>query len=339
MLLCDFRFTHSTVFQRSVQRLSIHKAFFKRGDIQIPILFANDSAIDSFRIIWQIEKKISPLHSNIEKNMRFIKIIYLLVGLGFSSVLLSQERTEHRLSVKAGKEQPADTVKEFYENGALKSIYFPHKQTYRYEGNKYYYCLSIAYDEQGNRTRFTDDKIGLDRKYGSDGVLLTELIYNRKKSKAIQYIEYYPGYRKKSIARNGNKYEYDEDERVRGHWVRKSVRYNKKYGAKIATYYFEMYDVAGKIDKQGRCYSNMNEYDHWLHIAPEFPHAFDSIPLQDFKEIVYPQQNRKDVFTWDYSTNKTIVTRFEKKGDRWDEIQRRYFPRHPKNGLSYYSIK
>lgn len=223
---------------------------------------------------------------------------------------------------------PVDTIKEYYENGILKSLYYPYRRKYKYCGRKYNYCLYIEYDEQGNRIRYTNDKDGIERKYGSDGALISVLYYCRRESNVKYFLQNFPGSKMKSIITGGNRYDYDENERLRRHWVRKSARYDKKYGALSASFYFEEYDVAGNISRIGRFYSNLYEHAQWLRISPEFPVAIDSVPVQDFKEIIYPRLNLKDVYKWDYVNNKTIIMRYEPRGEVWVEIERKILPRN-----------
>lgn len=222
---------------------------------------------------------------------------------------------------------PVDTIKEYYENGILKSLYYPYKRKYKYCGRKYQYCLYIEYDEQGNCVRYTNDKEGIERKYRSDGSLISVMYYCRRKSSVRYYVENFPENKGKSIITRGNKYDYDENERLRCHWVRKSAKYDKKSGMLSATFYYEEYDVQGNISAIGRFYSNLYEHDRWLHIVPEFPVNLESVPAQDFKEITYPRLNLKDVYRWDYTNNRTIIIRYKQKGKTWVEIERKSLPR------------
>ena len=271
--------------------------------------------------------------------MNLAKSIFLFIAMIVSFGTFSQERPEplHVSLLKKGT--PRDTIREYYENGTLKSLYFPYKKTYRYRGNKYNYCLYIAYDEQGNKVRYTDDRIGYEQKFAPNGDLISYMIYNRRKSTLKYFIEFFPASTKKMVITRGNKYDYDENERLRRLWVRKSVRHDRKFDAMVASFYFEEFDVFGDVSKSGRFYSNLYEHDQWLHIAPEFPAAIDSVPIQDFKEIDYPRFNVKEVYKWDFADNKTIISRFEQQGDRWNNIRRRTFPRYPKDGLSDYLSK
>jgi len=259
-------------------------------------------------------------------------IIFIVLNISYS--LFSQERkvqvpSPERIAYTK-KGLPADTIREYDENGVIKSLHYLYKKTYRYKGEKYHYCLYIAFNEQGNRIRFTDDLMGIDRKFSPDGDVISERIYNRKNSKEIGYVESFPGHHRKTVVVNGNKYDYDENDRLRRYWVRKNIQYNKQSGLLMATIYFQEYDVSGETCKYGRLYSNLYEQDPWLQVRPEFPVEMDSVPLQDFKEIVYPQLNMKEIFKWDYNNNKTIITQFEQDGDSWNETVRRFFPRHPK---------
>ncbi len=237
------------------------------------------------------------------------------------------EETKVRKTGRFKSGMPVDTIKEYYENGVLKSLYYPYKRKYKYCGRKYNYCLYIEYDEQGNCIRYTNDKDGIERKYRSDGMLISVLYYCRRKGSAKYYVENFPGSKKKSVITKGNKYDYDENERLRRHWMCKSTSYDKKSKVMSGTFYFEEYDVAGDISRIGRFYSNLYEYDQWLHISPEFPADLDSVPVQDFKEIVYPRLNIKDVYRWDYANNRTRIIRYKLNGKVWVEIERRSLPR------------
>lgn len=257
-------------------------------------------------------------------------VIYNCLGEpceGFQTDYYDNDESKVRMTGRFKKGMPIDTVKEYYENGIMKSLYYPYKRKYKYCGHKYNYCLYIEYDEKGNCIRYTNDKDGVERKYRSDGALISVLYYCRRKSSAKYYVENFPGSKKKSIITKGNKYDYDENERLRRHWVRKSTKYDKKSGVMSATFYFEEYDVEGDISRIGRFYSNLYEHDQWLHISPEFPADLDSVPMQDFKEIVYPRLNIKDVYKWDYVNNRTIITRYELNGEIWIETERRSLPR------------
>lgn len=86
-----------------------------------------------------------------------------------------------------------------------------------------------------------------------------------------------------------------------------------------ATFYFEEYDVSGEVSKKGRFYSNLYDHNRWYHIIPEFPVGIEMVPVQDFREVVYPVLNIKDVYRWDYVNKKTIITRYEQQGDTWSE--------------------
>ena len=262
----------------------------------------------------------------------------ILIALIIPFGLFSQEQPE-ALPNFYKKGMPADTIREYYENGALKTLYYPYKKTYKYKGDKYNYCLYIAYDENGNQVRYTDDRIGYEQKFSADSVLVSYMIYNRRRSSLKYYIEFFPGSTKKMVISNGNRYDYDENERLRSHWERKSVRSDKKTGAYVASIYFEEFDVSGDISRSGRFYTNLNDYDQWLRLTPEFPIVLDSVPIQDFKEIIYPRLNVKETYQWDYDGNKTIISRFEQQGDIWNKIRRRTCPRYVKDGLSYYLIK
>ena len=226
---------------------------------------------------------------------------------------------------KNGK--PVGEVKGYYEDGSVKFSYAPYKKKYKYSGQKYNYCLYKEFDEQGNIIRHIDDKKGFERRNRQDGSLVSVLYYSRKRSIAKYYVNYFPYNKMKTVIVKGNKYEYDENGRLRRHWVRKSERHHKKHETMAATFYFVEYDVTGDISRTGRFYTNLYEHDHWLHISPEFPVYFDSIPLQDFKEIINHQLGIKDVYKWDFANNKTIITRYRQQGDIWIETERKSVPR------------
>jgi len=263
--------------------------------------------------------------------MCFAKSIFLFVAWLIPLGLLSQEQPEVLFPFKKG--MYGDTIKEYYENGALKSLCYPYKKTYKYKGNRYHYCLYIAYDKNGNPVRHTDDRIGYEQKFTADSVLVSYMIYNRRSSNLKFFIEFFPGSTKKMVISRGNRYDYDENERLRRHWVRKSVRRDKKIGAMVASFYFEEYDVLGEISRNGRFYTYLNENDQWIHLTPEFPAALDSVPLQDFKEIIYPRMNLKETYKWDFDGNKTIISRFEQHGNSWNKIRRRTFPRYARDSF------
>jgi len=224
---------------------------------------------------------------------------------------------------------PVDTVKEYYESGVIKYIYYPYKRKYKYDGKEYNYSLFVQYDELGNCIRFVDDKKGVDVKYGQNDVLLSALHYNRRKSDVKYYVEYHPEGGKKMVITKGHRFDYDESGRLRCHWVRKSERRSQKHGVMSATFYFEDYDVTGGISRTGRFYSNSDlyEHDYWLHISPKFPVNLDSVPLQDFREVVHHKLNIKDVYKWDYANNKTIIVRYKQQGDVWLETEKTIVPR------------
>ena len=94
-----------------------------------------------------------------------------------------------------------------------------------------------------------------------------------------------------------------------------------------ATFYFVEYDILDKISATGRFYTNLYEHDYWLHVTPEFPVDMDSVPIQDFKEIINHQAGLKNVFKWDYANNKTIITTYKQQGDIWIETERKSVPR------------
>ena len=246
---------------------------------------------------------------------------------GIQTDYYDEAKTKIRITGKFKNGMPIDEIKGYFKSGAQKFSYIPYKKTYKYGGRKYKYCLYTEFDEQGNCIRYTDDKNGIEKKNREDGSLISVLYYNRKKSTVIYYREYYSDNTKKTIITNGNKYDYDEEGRLRRHWVRKSEKYNEKYGTMSATFYFVEYDIHENISTTGRFYTNLFEHDHWLHVAPEFPMSIDSVPLQDFKEKINHQTGIKDVFRWDYANNKTINTSYKQQGDIWLEIERKSMPR------------
>ncbi len=246
---------------------------------------------------------------------------------GFRTDYYDDEENKIRMTGYFKEGMPIDTIKEYYENGILKSMYYPYKRKYKHCGRKYNYCLYIEYDDQGNCTRYTNDKKGIERKYRSDGALISVMYYCRRKSRVKYHVQNYPGRRMKSVITKGHRYDYDDNERLRRHWVRKSAKYDKEAEALSVAFYFEEYDVMGNVSKIGRLYSNLYEHDQWLHVFPEFPAAMDSVPAQDFKEITYPRLNLKDVYRWDFLNNKTIIERYELQGAIWVEIERKSLPR------------
>ena len=263
--------------------------------------------------------------------MYLAKSFFLFITLIFPLVLFSQERSVEPLSGLLKKGVSGDTIREYYENGALKTLCYTYKKKYKYKGDTYYCCLYVLYDENGNQVRRMDDMIGYDQIFAMNGDVISYQIYNRKKSKSKYFIEYFPGGTKKTVISKGNRYDFDENERLRRQWVRKNIRRDKKFGTMIATIYFEEYSVKGDISKSGRFYTNLYNNDPWLQLAPEFPADIDSVPLQDFKEIVYPQLGLKEVYRWNLAENKTIVSQFEQKGDSWSKIRRRTFQRKKMN--------
>lgn len=246
---------------------------------------------------------------------------------GVQTDYYNEEEGRIRMTGRFKNGIPVDTIKEYHENGVLKSLYYPYKRKYKYSGRKYNYCLYIEYDEQGNCLRYTNDKEGIERRYKPDGALISVMYYCRRKSSIRYYMENFPERKKRSVITKGNRYDYDENERLRRHWVRKSAKYDKKSGKLSATFYYEEYDVQGNISSIGRFYSDLYEHDRWLHIVPEFPVTLDAVPAQDFKEILYPRLGLKDVYRWDYTNNRTTIIRYEQKGKVWVEIERKSLPR------------
>ena len=238
-----------------------------------------------------------------------------------------EKESKVKISGKFKNGKPVGEVKGYYENGSVKFSYIPHKKKYKYLGQKYNYCSYKEFDEHGNCTRHIDDKKGLESRYREDGSLASALYYYRKRSSVKYYVDYFPDNKKKTVIAKDNKYEYDESGRLRRHWMRKSERHHKKHGTMAATFYFVEYDVTENISRTGRFYTNLYEHDHWLHVSPEFPACFDSVPLQDFKEIVNHQLGIKDVHKWDFANNKTIITRYRQQGDIWIEMERKSVPR------------
>lgn len=227
---------------------------------------------------------------------------------------------------RSEKGLPSDTLKEYYDNGTLKSVYYPYRKQYKYGGRKYPFSMYAEYDENGQCTQFRDDKLGIERRY-RNGALTSELIYSRKKNRIVQFVEYHPDGIRKTLILNQNRYDYDRQERLRRHWIRKSGRYNRKYSVLSATFNFEEYDVDGNISRTGRFYSEMKEMDLFRHLKPEFPAAMDSVPTQDFKEVEYPMLGLKDVYRWDYTNNRTIIFRYRQMGNRWVEVERKSLSR------------
>ena len=246
---------------------------------------------------------------------------------GLQTDYYDKEKSKIRITGEFKNGMPVGVIKGYYKSGALKFSYLPYRSSYKYHGRKYKYCLYMEYDEQGNCTRSTDDKNGVEKKFGKDGFLISVLNYNRKRSSLKHYTEYFSEKKKKTIITKGNKYDYDEDGRLRRHWVRKSEKYNKKYSTMSATFYFVEYDMSDNISATGRFYTNLYEHDQWLHVAPEFPLSLDAVPLQDFKETINHQTGMKNVFKWDYANNKTIIITYKRQGDMWLEIERKSVPR------------
>jgi len=263
-----------------------------------------------------------------------MKSVFLVVALSVSFGLFAQELPDQRITGLFKQGIPADAVLTYYENGVLKSLYYPYKKKYRHNGKRLNYGLYIAYDRNGNYIMYADDRIGYKQKSEANGDMISYMTYNRKKSLLIGYVDYFPGNIKKTVITNRNRYDYDENERLRRHWVRNSIRYDKTIGSMAASFYFEEYDVSGNIARSGRFYTPLHEYDTLLHISTGFPSTLESVPVHDFKEIVYPQLNLKDVFKWDYANNKTQVTRLERQGDGWIEIRKESFPRQAGNNLN-----
>lgn len=225
------------------------------------------------------------------------------------------------------KGMPVDTIKEYYESGALKSVYYPYRDKYKYRGVKYPLSLVIEYDEAGVCIRHKDDEAGIEKRYDAQGGLISELHYSKKKSHIEQYIEYYPNRQQKTVITKRNRHDYDENGRLIRHWMRKSERFNKKDGVISASFYFEEYDLSGNTVKIGRFYTEMKEGEPFEHLKPEFPNCIEGVPLQDYKEVEYPLQEMKEVFRWDFENRKTIIIRYRQKNNRWVEVERKSLPR------------
>ena len=246
---------------------------------------------------------------------------------GFQIDYYDKEKSKERITGTFKKGLPVDTIKEYYENGNLKLMYYPYKKKYRYGGKRYNFSLIKEYDEQGNLIRFIDDKEGVEKRFDSEGKELSLMLYNRKKSIVKYRMEFFPKGNRKSVIQAGRRYDYDENWNFRRSWERKSISRSKKNGMIAATFYFEEYDIKGEVLKSGRLYSRLYGRDEWLHLTPEFPVDMDSVPIQDFKEVVYHNLNIKDVYKWDFANNKTTIERYEKQGDIWVEKEKRSFPR------------
>ena len=246
---------------------------------------------------------------------------------GFHTDYYDIEKSKVRITGRFRKGLPTDMVRGYYENGNIKFRYTPFNRKYKFSGRRYNYCLYKEYDENGICLRYTDDKKGVERKYNADGSLISVLYYFRKGSELIHFEEYYADNKKKTVISDGNKFDYDENGRLRRYWVRKSEKYDKRSGSMAATFYFEEYDVTGDVSRTGRFYTNLYEYDQWLHINPEFPESIDHVPSQDFKEILFPRLGLKDLYRWDYINNKTIITRYKQQGKAWVETERKTLPR------------
>ena len=266
--------------------------------------------------------------------MHLAKSFFLFITLIFPLALFSQESSVETLSGLLKKGTPGDTIREYYESGVLKTLSYTYKKKYKYKDEKYYYCLFEAYDENGNQIRRMDDMIGYDQIFATNGDVISYQIYNRRKSKLKYFIEYFQGSTKKTVITKGNRYDFDEKERLRRQWVRKNIRRDKQFDTMIATIYFEEYDVMGEISKSGRFYTSLYENDPWLQLTPEFPVDIDSVPLQDFKEIFFPQLGLKEIYRWNLAENKTVVSQFEQQGDSWSKIRRRTFRRKKLNSYA-----
>ncbi len=265
----------------------------------------------------------------------FLLCLVLCVSLG----LVAQELPDRRIATLFADGIPKEALLEYYESGTLKTLYYPYKKKYKHNGLTYNYGLYIDYYRNGNYLRYTDDRIGFEQTFEATGELTSYLIYNRKKNKLTGYVEFFPGKSKKTVISNGKRLEYDENERLKRSIEQKSIRYEKKTGITAATFYFEEYDATGNVSRSGRFYTLLIEKDDRLRLKPEFPSDLDSVPIQDYKEVFYPQLNIKDVFFWDFSNRKTLVTRFERQGDGWKEIRKESFPRQPNDGISFFFEK
>ena len=250
---------------------------------------------------------------------------------GFHTDYYDKEKTKVRITGRFKKGLPVDMVRGYFENGVIKFRYAPYNKSYKYCGRRYNYCSYKEYDESGICLIYMDDKKGMERKYNADGSLFSVLYYFRKSSELIHYEEYYKDKKKKTVIYDKKKFDYDENGRLRRYWERKSEKYDKKSGIMAATFYFEEYDVSGDVSRLGRFYTNLYDHDRWLHITPEFPESIDRVPLQDFKEVLFPQLGLKDLYRWDYANNKTIITRYKQQGKAWVETERKSLPRLTSN--------
>ena len=250
---------------------------------------------------------------------------------GFHTDYYDKEKRKMRVTGRFRNGLPTGTVRGYHENGVIKFSYIPYGKKYKYFGRKYNYCLYKEYSENGSCIRYTDDIKGVERKYNVDGSLISVLYYLRKRSGLTHYEDYYAGGKKKTVISDGNKFDYDENGRLRRFWTRKSEKYDKKIRTMAATFYFEEYDVMGDVSRTGRFYTNLYEHDQWLHISPEFPKSIDCVPSQDYREILFPRLGLKDLYRWDYANNKTIITRYKQQGKSWVETERRTLPRLTSN--------
>ena len=60
---------------------------------------------------------------------------------GFHADYYDKNNNKLRLTGFFKKGMPVDTIKEYFENGVVKFIYYPYKRKYKYGGRKYNYCL------------------------------------------------------------------------------------------------------------------------------------------------------------------------------------------------------
>ncbi|MBN1253638.1 MAG: hypothetical protein JXR51_00320 [Bacteroidales bacterium] len=226
--------------------------------------------------------------------------------------------------------QVIDTLKEFYRNGNVKSIYYPYKKRYKFAGQKYHEVLRINYDKNGNCLNYKDSKLGIEKKYYQNGKLKSEYYF---KNKNKNYTEYFENGKIKISINKDTKNEYFLNGNLKMH-MQKHESFSDKLFRKInrthsilITYEFQEFDSIANLLRNGKFIS-----DNWEYIfSYRFPECFNKITAKDFREILYQTNPKtKEIFHWnlyyengDYKGTKTIVTKYELTGDNWIEISKR----------------
>ncbi len=225
--------------------------------------------------------------------------------------------------------QPIDTLKEYYQNGKLKKIYFPYKQTYEFANTKYPKYLLIEFDTLENILVFKDIKKGIEKKYRTDKSLISEYYFKNNRNK---YSEYYENGKCKIKINRNSKYQYYTNGTL---WIRYKkhvsffnklidIFYNFKfYKSKQDLYIFKFheYDSTGELIKSGKFFSSEFS-DYLLH---GFPENIENVPLDDYKEIIYESKPKtKEVFQYksiynngEYKGYKKIITKMEYRNNKW----------------------